>query len=88
MFEVDVKNVTEEEGRGGGDQLGFWVLNLDMDILLDMYCILIVIGCVSDMTEVTIPIPTYRLDPEPGGPSTQSVTTLPGSVECCVVCSV
>ena len=59
-----------------------------MDILLDMYCILIVIGCVSDMTEVTIPIPTYRLDPEPGGPSTQSVTTLPGSVECCVVCSV
>ena len=29
MFEVDVKNVTEEEeeeGRGGGDQLGFGVL--------------------------------------------------------------
>ena len=28
MFEVDVKNVTEEEeeGRGGGDQLRFGVL--------------------------------------------------------------
>ena len=31
MFEVDVKNVTEEEGRGGGDQLGFWVLMTSKD---------------------------------------------------------
>ena len=36
MFEVDVKNVTEEEGRGGegrrggGDQLGFGVLILEL----------------------------------------------------------
>ena len=26
MFEVNVKNVTEEGSRGGGDQLGFGVL--------------------------------------------------------------
>ena len=31
MFEVDVKNVTEEEGRGGGDQLEFWVLMTSKD---------------------------------------------------------
>ena len=30
MFEVDVKNVTEEMGRrGGGDQLGFGVLMME-----------------------------------------------------------
>ena len=33
-----------------------------MYILLDMYHIFIIICCVSDMTELVIPIPTYCLD--------------------------
>ena len=42
MFEVDVKNVTEKEGRrrrgGGGDQLGFgFLMRSFMDKLYDYW---------------------------------------------------
>ena len=63
-----------------------------MYILLDMYHIFIIICCVSDMTELVIPIPTYHLDTtelyEQLSQKCGSVVEGIHTLGWCVVCSV